>query len=138
MNETVIAIIASIITGVLSGLGFGGGGVLLLYLTLFKNTEQFQAQGINLLFFLPIGLLSIIIHLKKKLIDVKLALPAIGMGVIGVALGFWIAGLIGGEWVRKIFAVVLLLGGLKEIYDAVMMKTKIKTDALHPNNEHIQ
>ena len=137
LNEITIALIASVITGVLSGLGFGGGGVLLLYLTLFKNTEQLKAQGINLLFFLPIGLLSIIIHICKKLIDVKASLPAICTGVAGVVGGFLLAGLIGGEWVRKIFSLALLLGGVKELYDAVMIKPKKKTDALHPNNEDI-
>ena len=45
------ALLAGLFSGIIGGMGLGGGAVLIIYLTVFKNTEQLRAQGINLLFF---------------------------------------------------------------------------------------
>ena len=49
----ILDIIAGIISGILGAMGFGGGGILILYLTLYKDMPQVVSQGINLLFFIP-------------------------------------------------------------------------------------
>ena len=64
--STVIQWIAGILSGTAGALGIGGGGVLILYLVLLADVEQVRAQGINLLFFLPCGIIAIIIHAVKK------------------------------------------------------------------------
>ena len=48
-----IATLAGLATGVLSGFGIGGGTLLLIYMTSFAQLDQSMAQGINLLYFLP-------------------------------------------------------------------------------------
>ena len=45
--------LAGIASGILGSLGLGVGSVLILYLTIFLHMEQAQAQGINLVFFVP-------------------------------------------------------------------------------------
>ena len=55
MSGWLVAGIASLIAGFVSALGLGGGGILVLYLTLFLGMEQMQAGGINLIFFLPLA-----------------------------------------------------------------------------------
>ena len=64
MSFFVIAIV-SFATGVFASLGLGGGMVLIIYLTVFAGMPQIQAQGINLIFFVPIAIISIIIHNKN-------------------------------------------------------------------------
>ena len=44
--------IASFIIALLSGMGIGSGGLLVIYLTLLEKVPQLTAQGINLLFFI--------------------------------------------------------------------------------------
>ena len=44
---------------VLASMGMGGGSVLILWLTLVSGVGQREAQGLNLLFFLPVGALSL-------------------------------------------------------------------------------
>ena len=44
---------AGLVCGVLSGLGIGGGTLLMVYMTAMAGLEQTVAQGINLLYFLP-------------------------------------------------------------------------------------
>ena len=53
MTAWVIALLAGGATGILSAFGIGGGSLLLIYLTSFAALDQHQAQGINLLYFLP-------------------------------------------------------------------------------------
>ena len=55
MTAWVIALLAGGATGILSAFGIGGGSLLLIYLTSFAALDQHQAQGINLLYFLPAG-----------------------------------------------------------------------------------
>ena len=45
--------IAAILSGVFAAMGFGGGSIFIIYLTLFENLPQTLAQGINLIFFIP-------------------------------------------------------------------------------------
>ncbi len=97
-------------------MGLGGGGILILYLTLFTDTPQLTAQGINLLFFIPIGLLSVIIYSVKKEIKWKTVLKIAPFGIIGSLTGFYFAGLLGGNITSKIFGGLLVIMGIIEIF----------------------
>ena len=77
-----LEIIIGILAGIFTGLGMGGGSVLILFLTLFLNLEQHIAQATNLLFFVPSALVCIIINTKRKLINFKNAMFFIVFGVI--------------------------------------------------------
>ncbi len=109
-------IIAAVLSGMLSSMGFGGGGILILYLSLYKNIPQLNAQGINLLFFIPSALLSLCFHTKNKLIEWKLALKMIALGIIGAGAGFFILNQSDENIIRKIFSVILILMGTKSLF----------------------
>ena len=76
-------------TGVLSGFGVGGGTLLLVYMTAFAGVEQHLAQGINLLYFLPAGLMALPAHVKNGYVEREALLPAIGAGLLCAALQPW-------------------------------------------------
>lgn len=114
--NTVIQWIAGILSGTAGALGIGGGGVLILYLVLLADVEQVRAQGINLLFFLPCGIIAIIIHAVKKRIKWKLVLPCVAGGLAGVFAGMWLLDHINAGRLGKIFAAGLILLGLKELF----------------------
>ncbi len=109
-------IIAALFSGIVGAMGLGGGGVLVLYLTLVLNENQLTSQGINLLFFLPCAIVSVFLHTKKKLIKWRELLWIIIGGVLGVALGAWLALIISTELLGKIFGGFLLLIGIKELF----------------------
>ena len=46
-------ILIGLVSGVISGMGIGGGTILIPALCFIMNLEQQQAQNINLLFFIP-------------------------------------------------------------------------------------
>lgn len=108
--------VVGILTGVIASMGLGGGFVLLIWLTLFMDMPQRAAQGINLLFFLPIAVISVIMHLRAGLIDKKLVLSLVPGGIIGAVLGTLGSQLVGNELLRKLYALFLLAFGLRELF----------------------
>lgn len=108
--------VVGLVTGVIASMGLGGGFVLLIWLTLFMDMPQRAAQGINLLFFLPIAVISVIMHLRAGLIDKKLVLSLVPGGIIGAVLGTLGSQLVGNELLRKLYALFLLAFGLRELF----------------------
>lgn len=104
------------LAGVIGALGLGGGGVLVMFLAAFLNMGQLKAQGVNLLFFIPVGIFALILHSRKKLVEWKTALPAIGFGLIGAAVGCYLARFLGADIIRKIFGGMLLVLGVWELF----------------------
>ncbi|MCI8443238.1 MAG: sulfite exporter TauE/SafE family protein [Provencibacterium sp.] len=112
------ALLPAFLSAVLGALGMGGGGVLLIYLSVFRQMEQMQAQGINLAFFLPVAAVSLIFHIKNRLVDFKLCALLIPAGLAGAYLGVLLAGSLPETLLRRLFAAFLLLIGLKELWSA--------------------
>lgn len=108
--------VVGVVTGVIASMGLGGGFVLLIWLTLFMDMPQRAAQGINLLFFLPIAVISVIMHLRAGLIDKKLVMSLVPGGIIGAVLGTLGSQLVGNELLRKLYALFLLAFGLRELF----------------------
>ncbi len=116
MRGWLAALLAGGLTGVLSGFGVGGGTLLLVYMTAFAGVEQPLAQGINLLYFLPAGLLALPAHIKNGYIEKGALLPAIGAGLVCAALGAWAATGLEVELLRRCFGAFLILVGLGELF----------------------
>lgn len=111
-----IALLAGLVTGVLSGFGIGGGTLLLIYMTSFAHLDQDLAQGINLLYFLPTAATALIGHKKNGYLRKEAAWPAILCGLVGTALAAWAATALNVEVLRKCFGVFLLFVGLHELF----------------------
>ena len=97
-------------------LGLGGGAVLIIYLTLFTDTPQLEAQGINLLFFIPIAAAAVTVYAVKKQIKWKMTLKITLWGLIGVIIGMYFARILGGELTAKVFGGLLVIIGISEIF----------------------
>ena len=63
--DIVYLILAGFAGGIISGMGMGGGTLLIPILTVFLGMSQKLSQGINLLVFLPVALVAIIVYAKK-------------------------------------------------------------------------
>ena len=62
-------ILASFLIAALMGMGVGGGGLFVIFLTLCLKFPQAIAQGTNLLFFVIAGAISLFYHLKHRKIN---------------------------------------------------------------------
>lgn len=104
-----------LVSGIVSGMGIGGGAILIPALVIFIKPEQHIAQSVNLLFFIPTAVAALIIHIKNKHIDFKMAFPIIITGLFGAYLGSRFAVSLPGNILRKCFGIFLLLMGFYEI-----------------------
>ena len=102
-------LIVGALGGVLGGMGMGGGTVLIPLLSICFNVGQHTVQAVNLVSFIPMAIVALIIHLKNKLVSFKKILLIIIPGVFACILGSYIARLISGDVLRKIFGGFLIL-----------------------------
>lgn len=111
----VLTILISTVLGLLSGLGVGGGSLLILWLTLVQNLDYTTAKTINLLFFLPPALISTGIHLIRKELPLRSILPAALAGSGSVVLFTWLSSSWEVGLLRKLFGCLLLCTAVREI-----------------------
>ncbi|MBQ8006010.1 MAG: sulfite exporter TauE/SafE family protein [Clostridia bacterium] len=97
---------------VLSGLGVGSGGLLVIYLTMLGQYEQVIAQGLNLLFFIFSSGSAMAYHLLNRKINFGIVMLLVSFGLVGAALGSVLIDLLGGGIVRKIFGAMLVFSGI--------------------------
>ena len=109
-------IIFGVLSGTVTALGMGGGTVLILLFGLFTEIEQHVIQGVNLIVFIPTALISILLNLKEKSINLKLAKSVIISGIFGSILGSFLSFKFSNVLLKKIFGIFLLLIAIMETY----------------------
>lgn len=112
----IYVIIFSFLSGLIGSMGFGGGTVLLIYLSVFLSLEQTRAQGINLLFFIPCAVLSVIVYTRQKLVKWNLVGKMILFGTLGVAIGYTALNFIDTKLLTKLFGGFLIALSIKEFF----------------------
>ena len=108
-----------IISGMASGIGMGGGTILILVLSTFIGVNQHVAQGVNLFFFIPTSISVIIATLKEKLINWKIGIPVAIFGVVGAIIGSKVSVDMKLNELRKYFGIFLMLISIYEIYSLI-------------------
>ena len=101
-------IVLGVISGVLGGMGMGGGTILIPALTILLNVAQLNAQALNLIAFLPMAIISLILHFKNKLVSLKGLLFIIIPAVIFSALGAVLSSMVSTEWLSRLFGAFLV------------------------------
>ena len=116
--------IIGFLSGIISGMGIGGGAILIPALVLLCGVSQQTAQGINLVYFLPTAIASLIIHIKNKNVEIKTAAVIRISGVIGAIGGTMLAVYLSGEILKKLFASFLFIIGIYEVYKGIKSKNQ--------------
>ncbi len=122
-------VLVGLLGGVLGGMGMGGGTVLIPMLTIFLSVQQHVAQAVNLVSFIPVGIVALIIHIKNKLVKKQgllfIILPAILFSVLGSLLSVKLDG----DFLKRFFGgFLLILSGIqffsREIFDKINKNAK--------------
>ena len=116
LEQWYIAVIIAMLLGFLSGIGVGGGSLLMLWLTLILQTEHVVARNINLLFFIPSALIATLFRWKQGVVDIKSVLPGILAGCICAGIFSWISQQMDITLLKKCFGVLLLITGIREVF----------------------
>ena len=117
LDSIPVTIIIGVILGFLSGIGVGGGSLLVLWLTLVLGMEHSDARIINLLFFIPSALVASFFRWKQGNLDFKKILPAIITGCIAAGLFSVLSKQMDIALLKKLFVVLLLITGIWELFD---------------------
>lgn len=105
-------ILASLASAVLSGMGVGSGGLLVIYFSLFTDLPQRAAQGINLLFFLFSGGTALAFHGGKRHLYPGVIFLMSICGIAGSFLGVFLSHRLPPTLLRKLFGGMLVITGL--------------------------
>ena len=111
----VILIIGTVL-GFLSGLGIGGGSLLILWLTMVLHADPLVSRSINLLFFIPSALVACALRIRQGNLKIKPLLPAMIAGCAAAAVFSWISTILNVEILKKGFGIVLIAAGLRELF----------------------
>lgn len=120
MSEVLIGLVS----GIVSGTGMGGGTILIFLLSFMLGIEQHVAQATNLIFFIPTSIVAIIVNLKNKNIDIKLALFIAIFGILGAIIGANISIHIDVSILKKCFGIFLGIIAIYEIYSIFKLYVK--------------
>lgn len=102
------------LAGLVNGLFGGGGGMVMApLLTAWCGLEQKRALATCVAVILPFCVLSAAIYVLRTDFDWLLALPYLIGGGIGGALGGLLFKRVSSRWLRRIFALFLLYGGVR-------------------------
>lgn len=111
-----IIIIVGTILGFLSGLGIGGGSLLIIWLTTVLGKDPLTARCMNLMFFIPSAIVATCIRRNEEKLDLRTPLPAIFTGCIFAVMGWWMSTILDTALLKKLFGAVLLLTGIRELF----------------------
>ena len=105
-----------IVSGIISGMGIGGGAILIPAITFLFDYGQRTAQNINLIYFIPTAIIALITHSKNKAIEKNAVKQIAGWGIIGAIAGAMIAVNLDNDILRILFGMFLLVMGISEFF----------------------
>ena len=111
-----VAVITGLMLGWLSGLGIGGGSLLILWLTLGMNIPHNTARASNLMFFIVCAGTVTLLRWKTGAVHLKKILPAILAGCLFAGIFSWISTVTDVTAFRKLFGILLLVTGTRELF----------------------
>ena len=129
MLKAVLLALAGAASGVLGGMGMGGGTVLIPALTIFFSVGQKTAQAINLAAFAPMAAVSLFVHIKNGRVKkdglLWIIIPACACSVGGSLLAAKANAVILG----RIFGVFLLILSVFQFFSVEITEKKQKKKA---------
>ena len=109
----------STLIAILSGLGIGSGGLLVIWLTLALGIDAEIARGLNLAFFVFSASASMLIHLWRGRIKPSLVISLSILALVGTLIGVGLSSRIDATLLKKIFGGMLVISGVYTLYGSL-------------------
>ena len=111
-----LSVLVGTVLGFLTGLGTGGGSLLILWLTLAMDMDPAQARLINLMFFLPSAVIATVIRgFRGGIPYKKIWLPALA-GCAAAAVFALVSKNLDTQNLKRLFGLLLIYIGLRELF----------------------
>ena len=121
-------ILLGIICGFLTGMGLGGGAIMVPALIYLWHLPQLTAQGIVMAVFLPTAVVASIIHIRHYPIRASFVAPLILGAFPAGFFGSYIAHHINGRWLAILFGLFLIFCALLQFIGVGKIYLKNKTE----------
>lgn len=105
----ILYLLIGLIGGVLSGMGMGGGTILIPLLTTFLGVAQKQAQFLNIFSFVFMSVFIVTINIKQKMIDPFPAVMFSIPGIIGSVISSFLIKGISESFLKITFGLFLIV-----------------------------
>ena len=105
------AAIFALFVAILSGLGVGSAGLLVVFLTAVEHLPQLTAQGLNLLFFVFSSGAALLVHMLRIPLLWGCILLLLPGGIAGTFLGTALAHVLPQALLRRLFGFLLIGSG---------------------------
>ena len=113
-------IVGGLIGGLTGGMGMGGGTLLIPILTIFAGFAQLEAQGINLISFIPMSIVALVLHFKNKLVKFKETYLLAIVGAIVSLISALIAVHLHSKALKILFALFLVAIGIWQLVELII------------------
>ena len=111
-----VILLVSTILGFLSGLGIGGGSLLILWLTFALAMDPGISRSINLLFFIPSALIACFFRWRQGSLRFSKILPAILAGCTAAIIFSFLSASLDVTLLKQLFGILLIATGLRELF----------------------
>ena len=108
----------------LSGMGIGGGGLLVIWLILVRNVPPHTAQGLNLGFFIVSALFAYTHHRKKRRLPLPYLFAILFCALGGVLLGCSLTARNDPVYAKAAFGWFLILCGIINLARILLRSVK--------------
>ncbi len=124
MEDIVITLLIGLVGGAVGGLlGIGGGVLFVPAMVLLLGEEQHVAQGVSLVVIIPTAISATFTNLRRGFVDREIATWVTPVAVIAAFGGAFLAGLISGPMLSRIFGLlVIYVGGRTLITTALAIR----------------
>lgn len=112
----IIAAAVATVIAILSGIGVGSGGLLVIWLTLIEGMGINDARGFNLLFFVFSASAALVFHILRKRLIPRLVVVLALFACVGTLIGTYLGTILDSGIIRRIFGGMLTLSGLYTLF----------------------
>ena len=118
--------LTGLLSGIIGGMGIGGGTLLIPILSLLFDMPQKTVQSINLIYFIPTAAIALITHIKAGRVEKDSVRRIVPLGLVGAAAGSLLALGLDNAMLRTMFGWFLLLMGIREVWIGYQTRRKKK------------
>jgi uncharacterized protein len=115
--DIVIALLIGLFGGAFGGLlGVGGGTLFVPAMVLILGEDQHVAQGVSLIVIVPTAISATYTNMKRGYVDREIAVWVTPAAVLLAFAGAFVAGLLDGQTLSRIFGLVVIYVGSRTLF----------------------
>ncbi|WP_040197860.1 sulfite exporter TauE/SafE family protein [Candidatus Soleaferrea massiliensis] len=99
--------------GILNGLFGAGGGMVVVPFLEKTGLEPQKSHATSISIILPLSIFSVVLYLMGGRFSIQDALIFLPSGLVGAAVGAFLLPKIPNKWLRKIFAVLIVISSIR-------------------------